>query len=377
MERFRISVDARRHARDRAERDETRTLFASRTLDGMVAVKGMLTPLVGEALLLALDAVSAPAGPEDTRSAAQRRHDGLYDLLRAATDAATLPETGGSRPQIVVHVPAATFTAALKHGRGSFAADATAASAPLVGLEPGWFEHTGAVVDLLTLAALAEDAAISWLLLRGERVVLDHGRAVRTATPAQRRALAARDRGCVICGRPPRRCDAHHLLAWEDGGPTDLCNLVLIYAATTTTCSTAAGPCTAPTTPAGPCTTPPAPRSAHRRCTHDAEPPSPAWPSFRSESCSSRLGRVPWGFSSVGRASRWQREGQEFESPKLHNPGSASVEPIPRPRARRATSFIAGGGCGVLPRQVDQHWTTRTTRAGSTGPAPTVASLRA
>lgn len=27
----------------------------------------------------------------------------------------------------------------------------------------------------------------------------------------------------------------------------------------------------------------------------------------------------PWGYSSVGRASRWQREGQEFESPCLHH----------------------------------------------------------
>ncbi len=26
-----------------------------------------------------------------------------------------------------------------------------------------------------------------------------------------------------------------------------------------------------------------------------------------------------WGFSSVGRAQRWQRWGQEFESPKLHH----------------------------------------------------------
>ena len=226
-ERFRHTVDAGRHARDRAVADEARTLFASRTLDGMVAVKGMLTPLAGEALLLALDSVSAPAGAEDTRTAAQRRHDGLYDLLRAAMDAGRRPETGGSKPQIVVHVPEATFAAAIKYGRGSVADDA-AGSARIVGLEPGWFEHTGQPVDLLTLARLAHDAAISRLLMRGETVVLDLGRAVRTATPAQRRALAARDRGCVICARPPRWCDAHHLLAWDDGGRTDLANLVLL-----------------------------------------------------------------------------------------------------------------------------------------------------
>ncbi|HVE99436.1 MAG TPA: DUF222 domain-containing protein [Mycobacteriales bacterium] len=226
-ERFRATVDARRHARERADRDEARTLFASRTLGGMVAVRGLLTPLVGEALLVALDAVSAPAGPEDVRTAAQRRHDGLYDLLRAALDASALPDSGGSKPQIVVHVNVDTFAAARRFGRGSLAADAVAA-APLPGLEPATFEHTGEIVDLTTLARLAHDAAIARLLYRGQTLPLDLGRTVRTATPAQKRALAARDRGCVICGRPPRWCDAHHLVAWEDGGLTDLDNLVLL-----------------------------------------------------------------------------------------------------------------------------------------------------
>jgi hypothetical protein len=42
--------------------------------------------------------------------------------------------------------------------------------------------------------------------------------------------LIARDLGCVRkgCGRPAAWCDAHHLVPWEDGGLTDLNNLVLL-----------------------------------------------------------------------------------------------------------------------------------------------------
>ena len=59
---------------------------------------------------------------------------------------------------------------------------------------------------------------------------VDNGRARRFATDAQRRALAVRDNGCIIpgCDSPPERCEAHHLIAWQDGGRTDLDNLALL-----------------------------------------------------------------------------------------------------------------------------------------------------
>jgi len=49
-------------------------------------------------------------------------------------------------------------------------------------------------------------------------------------SPGLRRALAARDRGCVFvgCDRAPAHCDGHHITSWLDGGPTDLDNLVLL-----------------------------------------------------------------------------------------------------------------------------------------------------
>jgi hypothetical protein len=61
-------------------------------------------------------------------------------------------------------------------------------------------------------------------------VPLAMGRTIRSANRAQRRALALRDGGCVFpgCGAPVRWCDAHHLVEWNDGGETDLDNLVLL-----------------------------------------------------------------------------------------------------------------------------------------------------
>jgi len=52
----------------------------------------------------------------------------------------------------------------------------------------------------------------------------------RGPSRAQRRALEARDGGCVFpgCECPPAWCDAHHVVPYADDGPTVLCNLVLL-----------------------------------------------------------------------------------------------------------------------------------------------------
>src|SRR5439155_25273243 len=59
--------------------------------------------------------------------------------------------------------------------------------------------------------------------------VLDLGRPQRLPNRAQRRALMARDGGCRFPGCTERRyVEAHHVLHWIDGGPTDLANLLLL-----------------------------------------------------------------------------------------------------------------------------------------------------
>jgi hypothetical protein len=53
---------------------------------------------------------------------------------------------------------------------------------------------------------------------------LDVGRKTRTISPALRRALEIRDRGCRFPGCGLRSTDAHHVQHWADGGQTKLSN---------------------------------------------------------------------------------------------------------------------------------------------------------
>ncbi|MGW6282156.1 DUF222 domain-containing protein, partial [Kribbella sp. NPDC055071] len=79
-----------------------------------------------------------------------------------------------------------------------------------------------------TIRRLACDAKIIPLVIGSTSEPLDVGRSQRLVTRAMRRALNARDKGCVICGAPPIHCDAHHLQSWIDGGATATHNLVLL-----------------------------------------------------------------------------------------------------------------------------------------------------
>jgi hypothetical protein len=92
---------------------------------------------------------------------------------------------------------------------------------------------TGQLVygDNLSAAAirrLACDANIIPLVLGSNSEPLDVGRSERLITRPMRRALNARDKGCVVCGAPPIYCDAHHLTSWLDDGATAIWNLVLL-----------------------------------------------------------------------------------------------------------------------------------------------------
>jgi len=80
------------------------------------------------------------------------------------------------------------------------------------------------------LGRLGCSAVFEKVLLAPSGAVLELGRSARFASPAQRRALAARDGGCVVpgCERPPSQCDAHHVDGWALGGRTDVDRLALL-----------------------------------------------------------------------------------------------------------------------------------------------------
>jgi len=83
----------------------------------------------------------------------------------------------------------------------------------------------GNPVPAETVRRHACDAHIIPVVLSGEGMPLDVGRAQRLATPEQRTALRSMYRTCAIdgCNTNFDRCEIHHLLEWTaDQGPTDL-----------------------------------------------------------------------------------------------------------------------------------------------------------
>jgi hypothetical protein len=78
------------------------------------------------------------------------------------------------------------------------------------------------------LRLLACDAAVVPIVMNGAGQPLDVGRARRTIPDGLRRAVAARDRGCARCGKPPSWCEIHHIIEWESGGETKLSNCVML-----------------------------------------------------------------------------------------------------------------------------------------------------
>ena len=80
-----------------------------------------------------------------------------------------------------------------------------------------------------TIRRLACDTRLGLLLTHRNRP-LAASRQVRYPTPTQRRAVLARDQGCVIhgCGLPAHWCDLHHLQPYQHGGPTDPDNLITL-----------------------------------------------------------------------------------------------------------------------------------------------------
>lgn len=88
----------------------------------------------------------------------------------------------------------------------------------------------GTLIPLPVLLNWRCEAQVSraWLDAHGQ--MLSYGRDERYANGDQRRALGVRDGGCAVpgCDRPPAHCDAHHVIYWEQFGPTDIDNLVLL-----------------------------------------------------------------------------------------------------------------------------------------------------
>jgi hypothetical protein len=89
---------------------------------------------------------------------------------------------------------------------------------------------SGQPLDPATARRLACDAGIVPIVLGSRSEPLDVGRMAYTIPAGLRRALHQRDRGCTFpgCRRRPKRCQAHHVEHWSEGGETSLGNCTLL-----------------------------------------------------------------------------------------------------------------------------------------------------
>jgi len=228
--------------------------------DGWVDVRGRFDPVTGAQVRAALDAASkptptvtapvadtqdtldsdsgggasaggtgtAPAGGvrvRDERTAPQRRADALAGLVKAGAGGdpadpdlsptgSPSPAPGGQGARVIV-----TTTAE--------------ALAGVPGAAPAHCETTGRSLTTAALRTIACSASLQAVRLSCEGAdaqVLSLGRTVRLFTATQRRAMLARDGGCVIpgCTSPAGWWEAHHVHEWAAGGPTDVDSGVLV-----------------------------------------------------------------------------------------------------------------------------------------------------
>ena len=179
---------------------------------GTVFLSGRLDVESAAVVRRALDPLAKPRpsadGLPDLRTAGCRLADALIEVSRRGLVSGGLPVQRGERPQIVVTVDYAKLRDQVGVG----------------------FLDTGEALSPATVRRLACDAGIVPAVLGGDSVPLDLGRTERLCSPAQRRALIVRDKGCAFpgCDRPPAWCDAHHVVHWVNGGLTDLNNCVLL-----------------------------------------------------------------------------------------------------------------------------------------------------
>ncbi|MFT4219220.1 MAG: DUF222 domain-containing protein [Microbacterium sp.] len=201
-----------------------------RVKDGVVPLYGSLLPEVAAQMQRIFDAVCSPyvddsrgvrftdlgtraAGDDlaalDERTHPQKQHDALATALFAAAACGELPTLGGAAPTLVVTARAEDLA------RGE-----------------GWafLEGCDEPVSLHVATHIACGGVLQRLVQGDNGKIVRLGTEERTFNRHQRRAIAARDGGCIIpgCGVPAAWCEVHHVVDHAKGGPTHTDNGVLL-----------------------------------------------------------------------------------------------------------------------------------------------------
>jgi len=210
---------------------EKRFLTLGRARGGLVKLTGLLTIEQAATVRAVIDAhINPRAGvsftaaandgdpsetaglqepPADTRTAGQKRVDVLHAVFAAQARATDAPTMGGAHPTLLITITRETYE---------------------TGAGPAWIDGEDEPVTARTARRIADAGGYQEAETTREGAVLTLGRTQRCFTPHQRKALAIRDKGCVIpgCTIPARWCEIHHVTPWQHGGQTNLDNAALL-----------------------------------------------------------------------------------------------------------------------------------------------------
>ncbi|WP_426595191.1 DUF222 domain-containing protein [Cellulomonas sp. McL0617] len=249
LTRWVASLDPVAHERDHQAQRAERFLHLSDQPNG-THVRGRLDRTAGHVLRLALEAMSEVPG--DDRSSEQARADALGAL---AARVLSLPETGSGaavRPHVSLVLSEESWTAyrslrggskagaragstagpgpSVSAGAGTDAGADTDSGVDVIPFPPATLEDGTPVPMSETLRALC-DCEITRVVMNADGEPIDLGRTHRLYTGVQRRAVIARDRGCVYpgCHKPARWGEVHHVRWWDrDRGVTSVENAALL-----------------------------------------------------------------------------------------------------------------------------------------------------
>jgi hypothetical protein len=207
----RHAADPKGYAAEEVNLVENRSLrMGTDPENGSVYLSCILDPAGGAAVRTALEPLARRSGTGDDRNYDRRMADALVDIAMHALDNGLVPQSASQRTHLQVTTSLETLLAL--------------DGAPAAELE------FSLPISSKTVERLACDCSVTRILLGSESMVIDVGRAKRVISGPQRKALNARDRGCVWpgCDRPASWTSGHHLFHWIHGGGGALKNLALL-----------------------------------------------------------------------------------------------------------------------------------------------------
>jgi hypothetical protein len=145
----------------------------------------------------------------DERTGGQKRADILRGILTQVAQDPRTPTMGGMPPTVMVHVNAVDL---------------------LTEAGLGWIDGVDAPISMKTITQMIDHGGMQPIFFGGTGAVLGLGSKARCFSPLQRKAITARDGGCIVpgCSAPAQWAEVHHVVPWSRGGKTEIDNGVLL-----------------------------------------------------------------------------------------------------------------------------------------------------